>query len=120
MDSSLLLRLSIFLLFIPSRLAAVFIALATSFARQHILGLISPHFYLPLCLVICFTPSYLRSFITPPPPFHWRSPTRPSPARIAVPLIDDGAKLGGPQSEEQPLDAGSNLKGNSADRHRGV
>lgn len=132
MDSSLFLRLSVFLLFIPPRLAAVFIALAVftlhlictlTHLGSHFPSLLSPSLFSYL-----FHPFLSLELHHPPPthpPFIVSSvalsyPSRPSPARLAIPLIDDGAKLGGPQSEEQPLDAGSNLKANSADRHRRV
>lgn len=122
---SLSLRLSIFLLFIRSRLAVFTLHLICTLTHlgSHFPSLLSPFLFSYL-----FHPFLsLELHHHPPPPttllsssVPWRSPTRPSPARLAIPLIDDGAKLGGPQSEEQPLDAGSNLKANSADRHRRV
>lgn len=123
------LHLSIFLLFIPSHLAAVFIALAV-FTLHLICTLTQLGSHFPSLLSPSLFSYLFHPFLSPelhhhPPtllssPVPWRSPTRPSSARTAAPLIDDGAKLGGPQSGEQPSDAGSNLKGNSADRHRRV
>lgn len=125
---SLSLRPSIFLLFIPSRLAAVFLALAV-FTLQLICTLTHLGSHFPSLLSPSLFSYLFHPFLSPelhhPPTLlsssvPWCSPTRPSPARVAIPLIDDGLKLRGPQSEERPLDAGSNLKGNSADRHRRV